>query len=284
MIYGDKLREALKTEKNPVNTMYLNELMFGWRNVESILDEENESREDIIVSLVNAISTYTEDLTANKKFHYTEKSKTGFSPEHEVFKPHYIIDIIELIFKINKITDSTKGLSLKKRYFHTGFTLKKDSFQNTLKKPYLKYVVSDSYYSLCLELDLQYRLTAKKFFNKIKVYIPLIVFYVKNSFNNYDIENIKKLKQDITGLNPNALVFYLTEYIDKAFIEQMEVIKEDIYVLRKAIKGSFSPLDANLFKDIQDRITHYLTEENLSIEEIISLGNINFKNNTSEET
>lgn len=283
MLYKERLKENLKNEKDPILQMYLNELLLYWQNVDAVYDNIDEYSEEFIPNFIKEISLYTEQLSINKKFTYSERSKTGFTPDHDIFKPYYIFDILLQILKKYNITDSTRGLSLRKRYFHTGLSLNNDSFISAIKKPYLKYSFSDNYYSLCLELDLQYRLAMSKSFTKIKIYVPLIVFYIRNYFTNYDVENIKKLKNDIQALNPNALILCLSEYIEKTYIDCLSPIKNDIYVLRKAYKGTYKHIDLNLFAQIESKIHKFITERSASIEDIVPYGNIDFINNNYSE-
>lgn len=280
MIYGDKLKENLKNENDPICKMYLNELLLAWRKVDSVYDIKYKKSLD---SIVNAISEFTEQLYSNPKFHFTEKTNTGFTPDSDVFFPYYIYDILDKIFRELDVTDEISGLSLKKRFFHTGMQIQKKSLVNTIKKPDIKFTQSDSYYSLCLVFDLQYRMNSKKFFTKTKVYIPLIVFYVKKSFNLEDLNQILKIKQEVKGFNAKAKVMCISEYADKKYIEHFEDIKEDLYFVRTGFLGEYRDINVDVCKFIKSQIETYILDLEKNIDEIVPFGHIDLIKNNSEE-
>lgn len=277
MLYGDKLKECLKIEENPINKMYLNELILNWKKVENAVEKQNDSP---ITTIVSAVSDYTKHLS-NPKFLYNDERNCGFTPDHTVFQSFYLYDIAEVLLYEAGIRDTHEGLIIRNRHFHTGFRLENDIYEVHSQKPNFEFFTSETYLNAGLEFDFHYRLMAKKFFNKTKLYIPLIVFYIEKHYTVKSFEKIEQLKKDMVVLNPNAMLICLTESVDKSLINYYTPIQDYLYVLRCNFKGDpFNPLQPQLFLSLYNKLHNYATKEMPSYERFVPFGHIDLVDKT----
>ena len=272
MIYGDRLRQCLKTEQNPIKKMYLNDLLINWEKVEIEVAKPTESP---ITTLVSALSVYTKYLTI-PKFKYNTAKKCGFIDDHDVFKPFYIHDIVELLLKEVGIGEDQKGIKIKVRPFCTGFSIQHNSYDVQSQKPYLELTYSTSRnLTVGLEFDFNYRLVDKKVFNKTKIFIPLIIFFIEKHYNEKHFDEIKQLKKDMILLNPNALLICLTESVDKKLIRHYTPIRDNLYVLRCNFKNDpYKDLQPQVFLNLYNKLATYVSKELATYEPIVPFGHI----------
>jgi len=275
MIYGDKLKHALKNEKNPINKMYLNELLINWKKVETSLEDTTDSP---ISTLVSAITTYTKFLSTNK-FIYNDQKKCGFHDDHDVFKAHYLFDMLDRILADVGIKDTQRGLIVRNRAFNTGFVLEQGTFPVQSQKAKLDFQSSNKCYYVGLEFDMQFRLANRKFFNKGKIFIPLIIFYIEKCYNEDSFNEINQLKKDMVCLNPHALLFCLTETVDKKFIHLYSGIEDCLYVLRACFKNDpYKDLQPQVFLSFYNKLLNYVKKEVFSFENIVPFGHVDLVN------
>ena len=272
MIYGDRLRQCLKTEQNPINKMYLNDLLINWEKVEV---EIAKTSEQPILTLVSALSVYTKYLTISK-FKYNTTKKCGFIDDHDVFKPFYIHDVVELLLKEAGICEDQKGLKIKGRPFCTGFSLQHNSYEVQSQKPYLELTYSDSRpLTVGLEFDFNYRLADKKVFNKTKIFIPLIIFFIEKHYNEKHFDEIAQIKKEMIILNPNTELICLTESVDKKLIRNYNSIKDNLYVLRCNFKNDpYKDLQPQVFMNLYNKLITLVSKEYASYEPIVPFGHM----------
>ena len=276
MLYGEKLKHHLKTEKNPINKMYLNELIINWNKVEVALQETNDSP---ISAMVSAISTYTKYLYT-PKFKYSSVKKCGFSDDHDVFKVHYLYDIIEKILNQVGVRDEKKGMFIDYTTFHTGLSLERDTFKKQCVDPNLDIHSSSKYFYVGIELDVQYRLaTQKKAMSKAKINIPLIVFYIEKVFTERCFANIRELRKDMVKMNPNAKLLCITESYDKKHLVNYSEIEDILYVVRCHYKNDeYKDLQPQVFLALYKKIDNIINNENYTFDVVAQFGHVDLVN------
>ena len=276
MIYGDKLRQCLKTEQNPINKMYLVDLLINWEKVEETMAGETESP---ITTFSTALSTYTRYLNI-PKFKYNTNKKCGFIEDHDVFKAYYLHDVVELLLKEAGVSEEHKGVKIKARPFCTGFTLQHNSYDILTQKPYLELTYTNNRpLSVGLDFDFNYRLVDKKLYNKTKIFIPLIIFYIEKHYNEKHFDEIYQLKRDMVLINPNTLLICLTESVDKKLIRHYTAIKEHLYVLRCNFKNDpYNDLQPQVLLALYNKLSSFANKELATYEPIVPFGNIDLMN------
>ena len=272
MIYGDRLRQCLKIEQNPINKMYLHDLLINWEKVENEIAKPNESP---INTLVSALSIYTKYLTI-PKFKYNSTKKCGFIDDHDVFKPFYIHDVIELLLNEVGISEEQKGIKIKVRPICTGFSLQYNSYEVLSQKPYLELSYSNNrHLTVGLEFDFNYRLVEKKVFNKTKIFIPLIIFFIEKHYNEKHFDEIEQIKKDMVLLNQFTTLICITESVDKKLIRNYNAIKENLYVLRCNFKNDpYKDLQPQVFEKLFKKLETLVDANLASYESIVPFGHI----------
>ncbi|MFC1888095.1 hypothetical protein ACFLYK_04735, partial [Candidatus Cloacimonadota bacterium] len=81
MYYREGLNTLLSDKDNPVNRMYLHEIMLKWKNFEQKAEQYKEvSNEDLIKTLNDFISSIS-----NRKYLYNASTKNGFKPDSPIY-------------------------------------------------------------------------------------------------------------------------------------------------------------------------------------------------------
>jgi len=279
MIYGDKLRESLQNEQNPINKMYLNEILINWTKVENTMEESSDSP---LSTMVSVISQFTKSLR-HPKFEYNSSKNCGFSTDHVIFSSYYLYDLLDLVLATAGITDDGKGVLIKQRNFCTGIQLQQNTYTYHTEKPYLELSYSrNKHYCLGLEFDFQYRLVETKNYIKTKMFIPLIVFYIEKKYNERDFDRIQKLKNEIYNLNPNALLICLTETVDKKMLKSYATIDDCLYIARCCFDNDNpSDLQPQVFLSLYSRIANYVNRELVNFDDIVAAGHMGLVNKTN---
>jgi len=249
--------------------MYLHDLMINWKKVDLAVEEGKDSP---ISTLIAAVSNYTKYL-ATPKFKYASSRKCGFKEDHDVFKVHYLYDIIEKILHEAGIREEKKGLYIKNIAFHTGFSLDNGTFKAQTSHPDIELYSSDKYFHVGLEFEIQYRMASEKHFKRIKNYIPLIVFYVEKYYTEKDFEDIKVLKKDMLSLNPHAMLICITESVDKRLLSRYSEHEEYLYVARCNFKGDpYKDLQPQVFLSLYNKLLNHVNRELYTFDKITPFG------------
>jgi len=271
MLYLEKLNQCLKTEQNPINRMYLYDLVLNWKKVEDVCKANTESP---ISSIVATVSEYTKYLS-QPRFLATDKKTYGFEGDHEVFRPYYLYDILEKLLSSAGIVESPQGIVIRNRPFNNSVHLQNDDYLGQSQKPFLELSFSGKYLHVGLEFEFQYRLKGKKNFTKGNLFIPLIVFYIEKCFTEKSFKEIEQLRKDIKVLNPNALLFCITESADKRLMRQYSEIKDMVYVTRASFKNDQQkPLQPQVFLRIFTKINNFATGELMTYDKYVPYGHV----------
>ena len=275
MLYLDKITECLRTELNPINKMYLNELLLNWKKVESTFDQDSESP---ITMIVNTVSEFTQYL-AQPRFIWSEKKNSGFMSDHAIYQSHYLVDIIEKLLYASGIEQNSDCLKISIKPFTSAIKLENDIYRNQSNRPVLNSIQSASNLSVTLEFDAQYRLIGKRNFVKLDLCIPLMVFYIDKYYNEKSFIEIKKLQNDIKTLNSNALLFCITESVDRSYLRSYEEIKDMLYVVRANFKNSgFNHLQPQVFLKIFAKITNFINGDLMTYDKYVPFGHVELYN------
>ncbi len=262
MVVTTILKETLRAESNPVNRMYLNELILNWKKVQTILD--NDQTENQIVRYISHLNIF-QSMLLNPKYSLSDhKSKTGFPMNHKIFQPYFMHDLIEIILKPTGILDNPM-FSLKEQSFNFNIRYNSESFLESIQKPSFCYETTEKVYSLCLQLDLNYRPSTKKVFSKDKVNMPIMVFYIVKMMNKYDLYNIHALQHQIKTSNPNAYFAVMCEEMTEDIVDKIDSIKPILYIFRKIINTeSLKELSLDVVLSLQDSIMENTRYKKLS--------------------
>ena len=270
MLYKEKILNALKNETNVINKMYLNELLINWNKVENAIAENNDSP---ISTMITAISAFTKILEA-PKFKYNQEKKGGFNDDHCIFQASYLYDIVDVIINHAGINnDEEQGLLIRNNSFQTGFKLQRNSFTKNVDKPRYEILNSQKCLHVALEFEHSIKLISKKNHFKTKLYIPLICFYIEKVFTKRSAELIIQLKEDAAKLNQNAVVWAVTETIDKKYLDQFIDFEDFLFVLRpNKNENEFNELQPMVALNLLDKLTKFITKDDNAIEHILHYG------------
>ena len=269
MLYKEKLVQCLKNENNAINKMYLNELLINWKKVETSIEESKESP---IWALVSAISTFTKYLTL-AKFKYNPTKKCGFTEDHDVFQGHYLYDIVEAILNSIGVKNEEHGLKINNKPFNSGFRLERASYKKLAEKPKFEFFSSGKHLHVGLEFDLNYKLTSKKHYNRVKILVPIIVFYIDKYFSERSFEEIKQLKKESVAINSNALLICVTESVDRKLLHLYTEFTKHLYILRANFKDEgYNDLQPGVCMNLQHKLQNFVNKEYLPFERIVKLG------------
>ena len=260
MFYNEILGKMLKEETNPVNKMYLHEIKIKWEKISKAIATSNGSNKEIVEMLNifrNAIS--------NNKYKFNKLNAKGFVVESLIFSINYLNDLVSVIINRQKIINHT-GIFWGCGKFNMNYLFSPSSF-NSLQKD-LRFEQSDSPKVLFLgqKVDLHYRVTGKRNFEKHMSILPLIVFY---TFKTLGHENMLYLNH-LAGLSKNAFsksrTIMLTEKLEKNFVPDLSSTNIDhVCVLTK---GSDNKISVDVVNDLEKLINDILIENHTTPKDI----------------
>ncbi|HHE38041.1 MAG TPA: hypothetical protein ENL20_05655 [Candidatus Cloacimonetes bacterium] len=268
MFYENLLDQMLKEEKNPVNSMYLNELKIKWNNFYKIVNEEPGNNEVMVKALNSFIKT-----TSNRKYQFRVVTNKGFKRDSHIYFADYLNDMISVIMKRKKIMKN-KGISWGYQPFSYKFKFNPVNLFDLAEKP--NYNVADSVNILQLvqKMDFQYRISGKRNFEKFKISIPLIQFYIYKNLveeNLVNAEYYSYLAKKTYGISKSIIV---CETIDPDFQLNLASSTVDVvYVLRKQCADSeVEDISLDTVNALEEKIDQYLQEEKTTLSEMIERG------------
>jgi hypothetical protein len=227
-----------------------------------------------ITTVVSAVSEFTKYISQPRFLSQTNKHY-GFSAEHDVFKPYYMYDIIEILLLQAGVVASETGLVIRNKPFHSGIKLQNDIYEVQSTRPFLELSHSAQYLNVGLEFEFQYRMTSKKNFTKMTLHVPLIVFYIEKVLTPKSFIDIRQLRADVATLNPNALLFVITESADKKLLRSYSEIKEICYVTRANFAGTqHKALQPQVFLKIFSKLSNFVQSELMTYDKYVPFGHI----------
>lgn len=270
MIYHSILKDFLKNESNAVKKMYLNELILNWKKVQTLMDDE--VNEENFEQLVKTFNTYL-TLLNNPKFRVSNKdTQNTFEPNHPIFGPSFIEDLITYILKPTGILNN-QSLQLAFQPFHFKAQLRSYSFMDALLKHEISFSNSESIFSLSMKMDLQYRPFNKKVFAKQAVNIPLMLFYICKDLSRFDLLRVDIYREQLKVSNPNALLTVICESVEKECIPLIDDYKRNLFILKKCVKNNdFTEIAPDVVFALSNLINDYIKEKYINNTDFIKRG------------
>lgn len=264
MHYSEILSKMLKEEKNPVNKMYLHEINIKWTKISKAVENSNGSNQEI----VEMLNIFRKAIT-NNKYKFNKLNSKGFINESPIFSVNYLHDLVSVIMKRQKIIDHT-GIFWECGNFNMNYVFSPKSF-NTLEKDFrFEQSISPDVLFLGQKIDLHYRITGKRNFEKHMSILPLIVFHTFKILGN---ENMLYLNH-LAGLSKNAFsksrTIILTEELEKDFIPDISSTNIDhVCVLTKENDNKIS---VEVVDELEKLINDILKEEHTVSKDILDTG------------
>ncbi|NQT65739.1 MAG: hypothetical protein HQ554_06130 [FCB group bacterium] len=264
MFYNEILRKMLNEEQNPVNKMYLHEINIQWEKFTKAVEESNGSNKKI-VEMLNVFR----DAIVNNKYKFNKLNSNGFVNESPIFSVNYLHDLVYVIMKRQSIIEHT-GIVWGCGKFNMNYTFSPISFNTLEKDLQFKQSTSPEVLFLGQKIDLQYRSTGKRNFEKHESILPLIVFHTYKILRK---ENMLYL-DNLAGLSKNALsksrTIILTEKLEKDFIPDLSPTNIDhVCVLTK---GSNKEISLEVVGELEKLINEILNEEYTISKNILDTG------------
>ena len=264
MLYIEILSKMLKEEKNPVNKMYLHEIKIKWAKISKAIEESGGSNKEI----VEMLNVFRKSIT-NKKYKFNKLNSKGFIEDSPIFSVNYLHDLVSVIMERQKITDHT-GIFWGCGNFNMNYEFSPKSF-NTLEKDLnFKQSISSDVLLLGQKIDLHYRVTGKRKFEKHMSILPLIVFHTFKILGNKDMMYLNHL----AGLSKNAFsksrTIMLTEKLEKDFIP--DIASTNIDHVCVLAKENDTKISVEVVDELEKLINDILIEEHTVSKNILDTG------------
>lgn len=264
MFYSEILIKMLKEEVNPVNKMYLHEINIKWSKISKAIESSSGSNKEI-VEMFNVFRA----AIINNKYKFNKLNSKGFIEKSPLFSVNYLHDLISVIMKRHSIIDHT-GIFWGCDKFNMNLVFSPSSF-NTLEKD-LKFEQLSSPEVLFLgqKIDLNYRVSGKRNFEKHVSMIPLIVFHTFKILGNKDMLYLNHL----AGLSKNAFsksrTIMITEKLEKDFIPDLTSTNIDhVCVLTK---GNDKKISVEVVNELEKLINGILNEKHTISTNVLDTG------------
>ena len=264
MFYSEILSKMLKEEKYPVNKMYLHEIYIKWNKISKAIETSNGSNKEI----VEMLNVFRKTIIG-KKYKFNKNNSNGFIEESPIFSVNYLHDLVSVIMRRQSIIDHT-GIFWGCGTFNMNYAFSPLSFNTLEKDLQFKQSFSPEVLFLGQSIDLQYRVSNKRNFEKYKSILPLIVFH---SYKILKKENILYLDY-LAGLSKNAFTksktIILTEKLEKDFIPDISPTNIDsVCVLTK---GSDNEISLEVVDKLEKLISEILNEKYSTSKNMINTG------------
>lgn len=264
MFYNEILSKMLKEEKNPVNKMYLHEINIKWAKISKAIEVSNGSNKEI----VEMLNIFRKAVT-NKKYRFNKLNSKGFTEESPIFSVSYLRDLASVIMKRQEISGHT-GIFWGCGNFNMNYVFSPTSFNTLEKNLRFEQSISPEVLLLGQKIDLNYRVSGKRNFEKHSSILPLIVFHTFKSLGNKNMLYLNHL----AGLSKNAFsksrTIVLTEKLEKGFIPDLASTNIDhVCVLTKEKDNKIS---VEVVDELEKLINDVLVEEHTVSKNILDTG------------
>lgn len=268
MFYKDLLDQMLKQEKNPVNSMYLNEIKIKWNNFFKAADEEPGNNE----VMVNALNDFIKTIS-NRKYQFRMLTNKGFKRDSHIFYADYLNDMISVMMKRKKILNN-QGISWGFQPFSYNMRFNPKNLFNLAEKP--NFEVSDSVEILQLvqKMDYQFRIAGRRNFKKFEISIPLIQFF---TYKNLDEESLIYAEYYSSFAKKTCTIaksIIVAETVDPDFkIDLTDSPVDVVFVLRKQFfDKEVEEVSLEVINALEEKIDQYILQEKKSLLERINSG------------
>jgi len=264
MFYTEILSKMLKEEKNPVNKMYLHEIYIKWNKILKAIETSDGSNKEI-VEMINIFR----DSIKNRKYKFNKLNAKGFIEGSPIFSVNYLNDLVSVLMKRQSIIDH-KGIFWGCGKFNMNYEFSPISFYTLETKLKFEQLFSPEVLFLGQNIDLYYRVSGKRNFEKHTSILPLIVFHTFKILGNKDMLFLNHL----TGLSKNAFsksrTIMLTEKLETDFIPDLTSTNIDhVCILTKENDNKIS---VEVVDELEKLIDEILNEEYTISKNILNTG------------
>ncbi len=257
MYYREGLDTLVNNRDNPVNRMYLHEIMLKWKNFEKKAEAGNElSNESLVKALNNFISSIS-----NKKFKYNNSTKNGFHPDSPIYSAHYLDDLLTVLVKRTKIFENI-GISWGYQSFSSKLKFNPTNLCTMSEYPMFEFSSSPQVLHLAQKIDFQFRITGKRRFNKHQLVFPLILFFTFKNLTEKEYITIEYYTEQAKSTFEKSKAIIVTETIDDKFKPDLSNSWFDaIFVLRKQYSSDKRrDIQIDVVNKLEKKIRSYCTE------------------------
>lgn len=266
MFYKELLDSIIKSEKNPVNKMYLHEIKLKWDKFLKITKEKQPDNDLLVKSLNDFIHSLRQ-----KKYKFNKRSKKGFNKNSALFQAYYLNDLLSIFVNKQKIIEKD-GITWDFQPFSYNIRLDPNNLSSMSRGVNYKQTYSDKYLQLIQNIDAQYRVSGKRNFTKYKYKIPLIVFHTYKTLFEEDFLKCENSATKAKSTFKKSKTIIVTESLRKDFVPDIEFSPVDIiFILRKDFsKNKSAKISAQVVKELELKISHFLKG--------VDPNSVNFKN------
>jgi len=257
MYYNENLEKIVIDRKNPVNRMYLHEILLKWKNFEKMAENPMEtSNEDLVKALNEFIRA-----VSNKKYKFNSSSKNGFKPGSHIYSARYLDDLITVLIQRTKIFDNI-GISWGYQSFSANLKFNPSNLCTMSNNPMFEFDHSAKVLALAQKLDFQFRISGKRRFNKHLLVYPLITFYTFKNLTEDDFITIEYYATQAKTTFEKSRSIIITETMDNNFKPDLQSSPFDaIFILRKQYRAaSMNDIQLDVVNSLEKRIRMYCTE------------------------
>ncbi len=272
MFFNDILSKHLKSEKNPINRMYLNTINIKWKKVDKAAEDLAEGTTGM-KEFVEALNDFSIELL-NPKYRFDRATKSGFKTSHEIFSVAYLEDLLTLLLNRHEIFN-VSGI----KWGYQRFCLDLSFFQKNLlneKDSKTQFKESPRFLMLAQQIDLQFRLRGRRNFNKYQVTMPMLIFHTFRNFMEEHFIRVDYYSRLAKMSYDQCKNIVVCETIDENFYPELEDSHIDnIFLLRRQSRnGQTKDFSLDIVNSLDEKLTEYLQEEKQDKKQIIKSGMI----------
>jgi len=205
MYYSKILADLKKQDRNPVNKMYLGELLLKWKNFQKLTEDTSSANAD----LAEALSKFL-NILHNRKFLYNRMRNNGFQEDSPIYSANYMNDLISALIKRQPILNQT-GITWDFQPLNYKFALSGKNPMTITETPLFNSQKTSPVLSLALNLDYQYRVTGKRNFTKANFRLPFLLFFPIKHPTPEDIFVIEHYAMQMKSFSHVTQTFLLCE-------------------------------------------------------------------------
>jgi len=195
MYIKQMIDRMIKTEKNAINKMYLNEIVIKLKKLEQATEAFADDDKKL-AEYVDTLSMFAQTL-AKPKYKYNKSSNGGFKPGMEIFEPIYIEDLIsEMIKKIANLDQPGISWGYQRFASNVKFYQKTLFIQN--RNPGIEFKKSAKFLMLAQNIDTQFRMTGKRTSRFSSSFFVSLFFF-------FSTKKASILDSDISGTHPFSI-------------------------------------------------------------------------------
>jgi hypothetical protein len=257
MYYRDGLDTLVSKKENPVNRMYLHEIMLKWKNFEKKAEQiDVVSNEDLIKILNEFIASIS-----NNKFRYNSSTKNGFKADSPIYSSKYLDDLLTVLIERTHIIGNM-GISWGYQSFSSEIKFNPSNLCSMSDSPMFEFSSSAKVLHLAQKLDFQFRITGKRRFNKHQLVFPLILFFTYKNLTEKDFINIEYHTKQAKTTFEKSKAIIVTETIDDNFKPDINSsVFDAIFVLRKQYRSEKTrEIQLDVVNKLEKKIRSYCTE------------------------